>query len=458
MKKNPAKDASILNGQTQSHQPLSAEEQKLFEAEVQERIKQAKQQLKANSPFADEEIEVKPSTPVLETKPVANVTVDNSSKEMLEKANQRITELEAQLKSSTAKPQERKPIYGMAAAESNTQLITKDDLKLEFLNFTSAHIDQFNNRIKKTEEIVSSLLLQQPNEVKTQKTFPAWLPWLNVALLSVSTLLLLGLFFSDKTSTSTMANSSKTVEANEELKSVRPQVVNSKPEEPTFVKQTISSPTKPSPTANSTTPTTQNNEIASKPIPAEEKNIAPALKETPAPIQTVAASKTPTTTVAPKPEVAKQTPPDKVKQNLINLKLAKGSASLGKTKPNLPVQKTTPKNNIEQTPQVAVAEPTPAKVEVPTSPKPIPAATSYAQSNNNDKNNNLKEAIQPVDEMDKKVVRKQTRNQPKEIEPKTTRKQDITRNNQPVAEVKTATKPTTQKKKTKTEDVSFGED
>ena len=100
MKKSPTKDASKLNGQTQSHQPLSAEEQKLFEAEVQERIRQAKQQLKANSPFANEEIEVKPSTPVVEAEPLKNIPVDNSSKEMLDKANQRIAELESQLKSS----------------------------------------------------------------------------------------------------------------------------------------------------------------------------------------------------------------------------------------------------------------------------------------------------------------------------------------------------------------------
>lgn len=461
MKKNPTKDASKLYGQTQSHQPLSAEEQKLFEAEVQERIRQAKLQLKANSPFANEEIEVKPSTPVVEVKPLANMPVDNSTKEMLDKANQRIAELESQLKSSTQTPksQERKPIYGMAAAESNSQLITKDDLKLEFLNFTSAHIDQFNNRIKKTEEIVSSLLQQQPNEVKTQKSFPAWLPWLNVALLTVSTLLLLGLFFSDKTSTSTMANASKTVEAKEEPNSVTPQIVNSKPEQPTPVTQTISSPTKPSPATNTPTPTsttTQNNQIAAKTLPVEEKNITPAQKATPSGTPTIAVAKTPVATVPPKPEVAKQTPPTKVKQNLTNLKLVKGSASLGQTKPNLPVQKTTPKNNIEQTPQVAVSAPVPAKVEVPTSPKPTPTPKNYTQGN--DKNNKLKEAIQPVNDIDKKMVRKQTRNQPKEIEPKQTRKQDLTRNNQPIAEVKTAAKPSTPKKKTKTEDVSFGED
>jgi hypothetical protein len=463
MKKSPTKDASKLNGQTQSHQPLSAEEQKLFEAEVQERIRQAKQQLKANSPFANEEIEVKPSTPVVEAEPLKNIPVDNSSKEMLDKANQRIAELESQLKSSnqTQKSQERKPIYGMAAAESNSQLITKDDLKLEFLNFTSAHIDQFNNRIKKTEEIVSSLLQQQPNEVKTQKSFPAWLPWLNVALLTVSTLLLLGLFFSDKTSNSTMANTASTVvEASEVPKSNTPQVVKSKPLESAPSKQPINSPTSPSPKTSIPTPTvaTQNNAIAAKPIPAEEKNMALAKKETPATSQPVAATKTPITTVVPKPEVAKQTPPVKVKQNFTNLKLVKGSASLGQTKPKLPIQKTTPQNNIEQTPQVAVSAPPPAKIEVPTSPKLTPPTKSYAQSNNNDKNNNLKEAIQPVNDLDKKVVRRQTRNQPKEIEPKTTRKQDITRNNQPISEVKTATKPTTQKKKTKTEDVSFGED
>jgi hypothetical protein len=464
MKKNPTKDASILNGQTQSHQPLSAEEQKLFEAEVQERIRQAKQQLKANSPFANEEIEDTPSTPILETKPVATLTVDNSSKEMLDKANQRIAELESQLKFSnqTQKPQERKPIYGMAAAESKSQLITKDDLKLEFLNFTSAHIDQFNNRIKKTEEIVSSLLQQQPNEFKTQKSFPKWLPWLNVALLSVSTLLLLGLFFSDKTSNSTMAYTASTVlEASEVPKSNTPQEVKPKPVESTPAKQPINSPISPSPKTSIPTPTvaTQNNAIAAKPIPTEEKNMALAKKETPAPSQPVAATKTPITTIVPKPEVAKQTPPVKVKQNFTNLKLVKGSASLGQTKPKLPIQKTIPQNNIEQTPQVAVSAPPPAKVEIPTSPKPTQTAKSYVESNNNnDKNNNLKEAIQPVIDIDKKVVRKQTRNQPKEIEPKKTRKQDLNRNNQPIVEVKTATKPSTPKKKTKTEDVSFGED
>lgn len=73
-----------------------------------------------------------------------------------------------------------------------------DDLRMEFLNFTSAHIQQFNNRIKKTEELIESLTqkAQNPNEKKSKNDYPQWLMWANILALGLIALYFLFQIFS----------------------------------------------------------------------------------------------------------------------------------------------------------------------------------------------------------------------------------------------------------------------
>jgi hypothetical protein len=70
---------------------------------------------------------------------------------------------------------------------ASTKPIGADDLRMEFLNFTSAHIQQFNTRIKRTEELIESQIQknQQPSENKNRKEFPQWLYWTNLAALAL---------------------------------------------------------------------------------------------------------------------------------------------------------------------------------------------------------------------------------------------------------------------------------
>ncbi len=83
---------------------------------------------------------------------------------------------------------------------ASTKPIGADDLRMEFLNFTSAHIQQFNTRIKRTEELIESQIQknQQPSENKNRKEFPQWLYWTNLAALAlIAVYCLFSMFRSD---------------------------------------------------------------------------------------------------------------------------------------------------------------------------------------------------------------------------------------------------------------------
>lgn len=80
--------------------------------------------------------------------------------------------------------------------------MSSDDLRMEFLNFTSAHIQQFNHRIKKTEELIEALgqKSQQQPEKKAGNGFPVWLQWANlIALLLIASYFIIQ-FFTKSTS------------------------------------------------------------------------------------------------------------------------------------------------------------------------------------------------------------------------------------------------------------------
>lgn len=211
MKRNPFKEKTTPSPTPKPQSTtLSTEDQKAFEAEVQERIRQAKMQLKASNPFTQEELsdtvipESIDDTPAIIEKIVnknnqtEHPNWENQKKELidkLEEATKKIEKLDQALaqKNKENNQLERKPIYGMTAAQPSTDGITKDDLKLEFLNFTSAHIDQFNTRIRKTEEMVTNLANNQPRETAKSTSTPKWTQWLNTALLTLCSILLIAL-------------------------------------------------------------------------------------------------------------------------------------------------------------------------------------------------------------------------------------------------------------------------
>jgi hypothetical protein len=122
----------------------------------------------------------------------ANPVRETELNEALQKAQREIAQLREQLSNAEAQPQ---PVYGHGAPNpSAAEPITRDDLKIEFLNFTSAHIGQFNNRIRKTEEIVAALA-QAPARESAAKPVPGnMLQIVQTALLGVCTLLLIALF------------------------------------------------------------------------------------------------------------------------------------------------------------------------------------------------------------------------------------------------------------------------
>lgn len=75
--------------------------------------------------------------------------------------------------------------------------IGTDELRMEFLNFTSAHIQQFNTRIKRTEELIESQLTkqQQPAVQKSRNEYPGWLIKANLGLLALVSIALIYLVF-----------------------------------------------------------------------------------------------------------------------------------------------------------------------------------------------------------------------------------------------------------------------
>lgn len=382
MRKTPSKDVSAQNGH-QRATTAQTDEQKAFEMEVQELIRQAKQQLKASSPFRDEEnaasAEVVP-TPVLETpapesqpavsiatepaplaaeSPLSSGTVDQRTTadaqraeqlhHDLQEARRTISELQAELarkeEALQEKPQERQPIYGHAASQPSTETITRDDLKLEFLNFTSAHIDQFNTRIKKTEDIVASLAQNQPRAAAVQPAKPGWMQWMNTLLLGICTLLLLGLFFDnskeaaseEKTVAAPAPAASAPVTKQEIPADTPPASPGNKADEPTPASaaptNTLAAPAKvvaaptssPAPTPVAASPgkpasvpvaktvaTPPAKPATATPVPqtkpiatAAAPQIKPAPTPAPQPKQTIASAKKPAATSAPTPAPAR---------------------------------------------------------------------------------------------------------------------------------------------------------
>lgn len=93
--------------------------------------------------------------------------------------------------------------------------IGTDDLRMEFLNFTSAHIQQFNTRIKRTEELIESQIQknQQPAENKSRGDFPLWLFWTNIAALSLIAIYFLFSLFSSNDHESVAENTEVTTQA-----------------------------------------------------------------------------------------------------------------------------------------------------------------------------------------------------------------------------------------------------
>lgn len=68
---------------------------------------------------------------------------------------------------------------------SSGKPIGTDELRMEFLNFTSAHIQQFNTRIKKTEEMIANHIQHSKSDQGKQQqgAYPKWLLWLNISVI-----------------------------------------------------------------------------------------------------------------------------------------------------------------------------------------------------------------------------------------------------------------------------------
>ena len=118
-----------------------------------------------------------------------------------------ISDLKKQIEALTARNLELQQELTMSQMQESQTLSSAkpmgtDDLRMEFLNFTSAHIQQFNTRIKKTEELIESLTqkTQGPTEKKSGKDFPLWLFWTNIAVLGIIALyFILQLFTNEPT-------------------------------------------------------------------------------------------------------------------------------------------------------------------------------------------------------------------------------------------------------------------
>ncbi len=125
------------------------------------------------------------------------------SKESMEETIRDLTRQNALLREELTK------MSGIAGGDTLPQkAMSSDDLRMEFLNFTSAHIQQFNHRIKKTEELIEALgqKSQQQPERNTGNAFPIWLQWANmIALLLIASYFLIQFF--TKSNTASASNS-----------------------------------------------------------------------------------------------------------------------------------------------------------------------------------------------------------------------------------------------------------
>ena len=527
MKRNPFKDKTIPKPTTPKPQPIvQTEEQKAFEAEVQERIRQAKMQLKAENPFDKDEaqiestasgineeklvnqeagaksfedevqerirqakMELKSSNPSnkegeldsLTTSTQASINHDtenrinewtkkwNEQSQELDRARQQIKILENKLTETsktssanhTTSKSDRKPVYGMAASVPNTENITKDDLKLEFLNFTSAHIDQFNTRIKKTEELVAALAGNQPQEAQKEKSKTPWTQWLNTALLALCTALLLGLYLKNNsggdkqidTTTSTKKESSPIVSQTEAKPTVATNITpsNTQKEKLPAAATTNNSKieAKPTPISNSTNTVTST--VAKTTIPVQPSKPA-AQNVASTPTQPIKPTTTPPINIS-KPAPAATTVPARPVMNAKPVASSPTPAMAPKkivpTAPAAPAAKKAPLSN-----PVSNAKPAtkPVAKTVPT-PKPTIVNKQPAKQIREKKQQNLAEAIRPV-ENDVAQRRKQTTTNNKST---IARKANNSRNSN-TEEPKPVIKTQSSKPKQQTNDVFFGDD
>ena len=135
-----------------------------------------------------------------------NETVTPTSTKQASSEN--IADLKKQIEALTSRNLELQQELTMAQMQESQTLSSAkpmgtDDLRMEFLNFTSAHIQQFNTRIKKTEELIESLTqkTQGPTEKKSNKDFPLWLFWTNIAVLGIIALYFIIQMFTNEQST-----------------------------------------------------------------------------------------------------------------------------------------------------------------------------------------------------------------------------------------------------------------
>lgn len=497
----------------------STAEQKAFEDEVQERIRQAKLELKANNPFLKDEKENNNSTPLNQSVPISSIEnkatleknqnenkfqeeknnppaqqaisnsitksiqesaewLDNSvkadintdklvaewtqkvdeQKQATLQAEQKVKQLEEklnQLQNTKTKTtnQERKPVYGMAAATPNNETITKEDLKLEFLNFTSAHIDQFNNRIRKTEELVASIANTTPQEVQKSNGGSSRFQWLNTALLAICTLLLLALYFKKDINSSTESNAE--IQANSVVSATPP------PTNPESSSQKLNGETATTPNQNKVE--ASNSEIQS-PTVASNATAASPEKETTSPTAVKTENKT---TANPSPSIA--TP------KAATVATAPQPANIPKTQasntsvskmPSFERQPATAKpvanNVVTASPSAKPASlVVRSNVPAPKTAAPVPVKSSAASSSPNTNaskpavrnQRSLEDAIRPVEPnySDRRMTSKKT--QKTQAEKKT---------NQPkpakTEEPKPIAKPQPKKTSTQSNDVFFGDD
>lgn len=119
-----------------------------------------------------------------------------SQQSLLEQTREELETALSEIEDLTNQIQELKK--SNALSHSVNKSISLDELRKEFLNFSHIHLDQFNTRIKKTEEIIESqnnsiLALQQfkPNQTGSNN----FLQKLNTFLLALITLALLALLY-----------------------------------------------------------------------------------------------------------------------------------------------------------------------------------------------------------------------------------------------------------------------
>jgi hypothetical protein len=115
-----------------------------------------------------------------------------AAKPIAQKPNENIADLEKKIEALNERNLELQQELTMLQMQESQEIasakpIGQDELRMEFLNFTSAHIQQFNTRIKKTEELIETQIQknQQTAEKKSKKGYPVWLLWTNIFVLGL---------------------------------------------------------------------------------------------------------------------------------------------------------------------------------------------------------------------------------------------------------------------------------